>query len=132
MRHLPDGLRSPCAEARLRHLPGSASGSRASLRHLPGASRTGARAAALRDLPVAAAAVRHLQPGFALSEKPLNRKPGRSADPVFYLGWKRLTDMLTPEGALYIGHSERIAGPAADMLAPEGITTYRPLSGARR
>lgn len=46
--------------------------------------------------------------------------------------WKRLTDHLAPEGALYIGHSERIAGPAADMLAPEGITTYRPMGGAQR
>lgn len=39
--------------------------------------------------------------------------------------WSRLTRLLGAQGALYIGHSERIAGPAAALLAPNGITTYR-------
>jgi chemotaxis protein methyltransferase CheR len=37
---------------------------------------------------------------------------------------------LEPEGWLYIGHSERVSGPAAAQLSSDGISTYR-LSGAR-
>lgn len=39
--------------------------------------------------------------------------------------WQRLTALLAPGGLLCIGHSERITGPAADLLTPAGITTYR-------
>jgi chemotaxis protein methyltransferase CheR len=39
--------------------------------------------------------------------------------------WQRLTRLLNADGALYIGHSERVTGPAAAMLTSDGITTYR-------
>jgi chemotaxis protein methyltransferase CheR len=39
--------------------------------------------------------------------------------------------LLTPSGALYIGHSERVSGPAEKLLVSDGITTYRP-QGWRR
>jgi chemotaxis protein methyltransferase CheR len=44
--------------------------------------------------------------------------------------WSRFAPMLAPGGVLYIGHSERITGPATDRLTPDGITTYRLKSGA--
>ena len=37
----------------------------------------------------------------------------------------RLAAQLTPDGYLYIGHSERVSGPATDMLEPVGPTVYR-------
>jgi len=51
--------------------------------------------------------------------------------------WSRFAPLLPVGGVLYIGHSERVAGPAADHFAPDGITTYRltseaPASGAGR
>lgn len=39
--------------------------------------------------------------------------------------WTRFCDLLVPEGTLFIGHSERITGPAKDMLTPNGVTAYR-------
>lgn len=39
--------------------------------------------------------------------------------------WQRLARLLPEGGALYIGHSERVSGPASDILAADGITTYR-------
>ena len=42
--------------------------------------------------------------------------------------WSRFAPMLAPGGVLYIGHTERVSGPAADRFQPDGITTYR-LSG---
>jgi chemotaxis protein methyltransferase CheR len=39
--------------------------------------------------------------------------------------WTRLGQMLRPGGYLYIGHSERVIGPAAGQLALQGTTTYR-------
>lgn len=39
--------------------------------------------------------------------------------------WSRFAPLLTPTGALYIGHSERVQGPAADLFRPDGVTTYR-------
>lgn len=43
--------------------------------------------------------------------------------------WARFTAQLSPGGSLYIGHSERVSGAAADKLATDGLTTYR-LKGA--
>ncbi|HQT46775.1 MAG TPA: protein-glutamate O-methyltransferase CheR [Acidocella sp.] len=45
--------------------------------------------------------------------------------------WSRIVPLLTPGGALYIGHSERVAGPAESLLVSDGITTYRPLGWRR-
>jgi chemotaxis protein methyltransferase CheR len=45
--------------------------------------------------------------------------------------WSRIVPLLTPSGALYIGHSERVSGPAEKLLVSDGITTYRP-QGWRR
>lgn len=39
--------------------------------------------------------------------------------------WSRFAEALPAGGWLYIGHSERITGPAARFFAPEGVTTYR-------
>jgi chemotaxis protein methyltransferase CheR len=39
--------------------------------------------------------------------------------------WSRFAPMLKVGGHLYIGHSERVAGPAASAFEPDGITTYR-------
>lgn len=39
--------------------------------------------------------------------------------------WERMAGALTPEGHLYIGHSERIEGAAADLFLPLGQTRYR-------
>lgn len=38
--------------------------------------------------------------------------------------WQRFADQLAPGGALFIGHSERITGPAKDQLTPNGVTAY--------
>jgi chemotaxis protein methyltransferase CheR len=37
----------------------------------------------------------------------------------------RLIDQLLPGGILYIGHSERLLGPARDLMIPCGQTIYR-------
>ena len=39
--------------------------------------------------------------------------------------WSRFAPLLPVGGRLYIGHSERVAGPAAAYFEPDGITTYR-------
>jgi chemotaxis protein methyltransferase CheR len=39
--------------------------------------------------------------------------------------WSRFAPLLPVGGRLYIGHSERVAGPAASAFDPDGITTYR-------
>jgi chemotaxis protein methyltransferase CheR len=39
--------------------------------------------------------------------------------------FNRFLPLLGPEGRLYIGHSERVCGPAAARLETEGVTTYR-------
>lgn len=44
--------------------------------------------------------------------------------------WVRFAPMLNPGGALYIGHSERVTGPATEMLVNDGVTTYRLREGA--
>lgn len=43
--------------------------------------------------------------------------------------WSRFARQLAPGGWLYIGHSERVNGPASAHLAPAGVTAYR-LKGA--
>jgi chemotaxis protein methyltransferase CheR len=55
-------------------------------------------------------------------------------DPTQGMIWSRMVPLLDPAGALYIGHSERVSGPAERLLRSDGITTYRPLAGkeARR
>jgi chemotaxis protein methyltransferase CheR len=44
--------------------------------------------------------------------------------------WSRFAPMIEPGGILYIGHSERVSGPAAELFAPAGITTYQRSGGA--
>jgi chemotaxis protein methyltransferase CheR len=39
--------------------------------------------------------------------------------------WQRFVPVMTGDGRLYIGHSERICGPASEKLVLEGVTTYR-------
>ncbi|MGO9132976.1 MAG: CheR family methyltransferase [Methylovirgula sp.] len=45
--------------------------------------------------------------------------------------WTRFVPHLAPGGRLYIGHSERLSGPAAPLFESEAITTYRLKDGAR-
>jgi chemotaxis protein methyltransferase CheR len=44
--------------------------------------------------------------------------------------WEKFAPRLAPEGALYIGHSERVTGSAAARLRSDGVSTYR-LAGGR-
>jgi len=44
--------------------------------------------------------------------------------------WSRFAPLLQPGGTLYIGHSERVAGPAVALLNPDGVTTYRKIGEA--
>ena len=39
--------------------------------------------------------------------------------------WSRFKPLLTPQGRLYIGHSERLNGPAAAAFVSDGLTTYK-------
>jgi len=39
--------------------------------------------------------------------------------------WSRFAPLLEEGGALYIGHSERVSGPAEAVLGNDGITIYR-------
>ena len=39
--------------------------------------------------------------------------------------WKRFIPLMTPGATLYIGHSERVSGPAAAQLRTAGLTAYR-------
>jgi chemotaxis protein methyltransferase CheR len=39
--------------------------------------------------------------------------------------WGRFEPMLQPGGRLYIGHSERLTGPAVAKFTNDGLTTYR-------
>jgi chemotaxis protein methyltransferase CheR len=45
--------------------------------------------------------------------------------------WARFKPLLTQEGRLYIGHSERLNGPAAAAFVSDGLTTYKFAEGAR-
>jgi chemotaxis protein methyltransferase CheR len=44
--------------------------------------------------------------------------------------WSRFKPLLTREGRLYIGHSERLNGPSASAFVSDGLTTYRFADGA--
>ncbi|HEY9217397.1 MAG TPA: CheR family methyltransferase, partial [Phenylobacterium sp.] len=44
--------------------------------------------------------------------------------------WERFVPALTENGILYIGHSERVTGPAAVQLETCGLTTYQVRSAA--
>ena len=46
--------------------------------------------------------------------------------------WSRFAPILNPGGALYIGHSERVSGPAAPLFQTCGLTTYLRVADARR
>lgn len=39
--------------------------------------------------------------------------------------WKRFVPMMNAGSTLYIGHSERVSGPAMNQLRTSGLTTYR-------
>jgi chemotaxis protein methyltransferase CheR len=39
--------------------------------------------------------------------------------------WQKFVPLMTPDGALYIGHSERVTGAAAALLRSEGVSSYR-------
>lgn len=39
--------------------------------------------------------------------------------------WSRFAPFLNADGRLYIGHSERVSGPAAAAFESDGVTTYR-------
>jgi chemotaxis protein methyltransferase CheR len=45
--------------------------------------------------------------------------------------WSRFRPLLPPHGRLYIGHSERLSGPAADAFASDGLTVYALVNGGR-
>ena len=38
--------------------------------------------------------------------------------------WSAFANVIEPGGTLYIGHSERVSGPAATAFDNVGITTY--------
>ena len=46
--------------------------------------------------------------------------------------WRKFVPRLTADGALYIGHSERVTGSAAEQVRGEGVSTYRLARGATR
>jgi len=41
----------------------------------------------------------------------------------------RITSLLAPGGYLYLGHSERLVGPAEAMFRADGTTSYRKIGG---
>jgi chemotaxis protein methyltransferase CheR len=43
--------------------------------------------------------------------------------------WTRFAPMLEHGGTLYIGHSERVSGPATDIFETTGLTTYSKRAG---
>lgn len=43
--------------------------------------------------------------------------------------WGRFTPLMNPGATLYIGHSERVTGPAVRQLQTSGLTTYRRVAG---
>jgi chemotaxis protein methyltransferase CheR len=45
--------------------------------------------------------------------------------------WDRFTGKMLPGAVLYIGHSERVTGDAAERLKLAGTTTYRLAEGPK-
>jgi chemotaxis protein methyltransferase CheR len=43
--------------------------------------------------------------------------------------WNRMSALLKGNGCLYLGHSERLTGPAEALYKPDGTTTYRKIVG---
>jgi chemotaxis protein methyltransferase CheR len=43
--------------------------------------------------------------------------------------WEKFMPLLPPDGALYIGHSERVTGRAAAQVRGDGLSTYRRVGG---
>lgn len=41
--------------------------------------------------------------------------------------WSRFVPLLAADGALYVGHSERVSGAASSYVRSDGVTTYRKL-----
>lgn len=39
--------------------------------------------------------------------------------------WSQFSNVIAPNGHLYIGHSERVTGPASNVLLPDGVTIYK-------
>lgn len=46
-------------------------------------------------------------------------------EPTQQAVWSKFASKLEPGGWLYIGHSERVTGPASSRFASEGVTAYR-------
>ena len=46
--------------------------------------------------------------------------------------WSRFAPILNPGGALYIGHSERVSGPASSLFQTCGLTTYLRVAASAR
>lgn len=51
-------------------------------------------------------------------------------EPTQQTVWSRFAAKLEPNGWLYIGHSERVTGPATARFASEGVTAYRLKNGS--
>ncbi|MEM6413870.1 MAG: protein-glutamate O-methyltransferase [Pseudomonadota bacterium] len=43
--------------------------------------------------------------------------------------WSKFAKVLAPSGQMYIGHSERISGPATKYFEAAGVTTYKRVGG---
>ncbi len=52
-------------------------------------------------------------------------------EPTQQAVWSKFASKMEPDGWLYIGHSERVTGPAASRFASEGVTAYRLNGGSR-
>ena len=52
-------------------------------------------------------------------------------EPTQQAVWSKFASKMEPNGWLYIGHSERVTGPAASRFASEGVTAYRLDGGSR-
>ena len=51
-------------------------------------------------------------------------------EPTQQTVWSRFAAKLEPNGWLYIGHSERVTGPATARFVSEGVTAYRLKNGS--